>query len=366
MLGDQGRDAVLDAAGREVEVRHHIAGRLRHEHVAAPGRRELIAPVHGQAAHRRGHRQPAVLAQHVVDVAAVDARVDPDRMDAFIQYQPFAGAVPAAPGLVLRVEQGVVGGNQVGEEIARVRVVVEATDVVLSNAPLAAEQGRVDFDGNAIHTAPQSEAAIGLRVVDPVVERPKQSVLRVLEQVWVGIAVVEQPLPAAALGQAAVLHLAAAQPEVRRLADQDAAGDRRDGAWTDQAVQIDPAAVHGAVMVGVLEHNDPPHRLLLALAVDRRHEAAHLDDVEQPSFVPRHGDRVFDQGLGCHQLDPEAGGDAQGRHRLGRRQWRRLWHLELAPHPVHDMALAVAALSRHRALHAERQAGKHDGGAGLA
>ncbi len=223
MLGDQGRDAVLDAAGREVEVRHDVAGRLRHEDVAAPGRRELIAPVYGQTADRGGHREPAVLSQHVVDVAAVDAGVDPDRIDALVQYQPFAGAVPAATRLVPGIEQGVIGRDQIREQIARVGVVVEAAVVVLSDAPLAAEKGRIDLDGDAAGTPPKPEPAIGLRVVDPVVERPQQTVLGVLEQIGIGVAIVEQAFTARAAGQPAGRRLAPAQPEVGRFADQDAA-----------------------------------------------------------------------------------------------------------------------------------------------
>ena len=150
VLGDQGRDAVLHGTGREIEVGDDIACRLRHEDVPAEGGGELIAAVDGQSADRGGHCEPAVAAQHAADVAAVDARVHPDRVDRLVVDEPLAGADAAAAGLVLRVREGVVGGNEIGVQVARVRVVVEAADVVLGHAPLAPEERRIDLDEGAL------------------------------------------------------------------------------------------------------------------------------------------------------------------------------------------------------------------------
>ena len=142
------------------------------------------------------------------------------------------------------------------------------------------------------------------------------------QKIGVRVAVIEKPLPARATGQAAGFRFTPAQPQVRRFADQDAARDGRDRARADQAVQVNRVPVHRAVRVRVLEHDDPADRLLFALAVHVRHEAAHLDDVEPPPLVPRHRDRVFDQGFRGDQLDAEAGGHAQRRHCLSRREGR--------------------------------------------
>ena len=168
------------------------------------------------------------------------------------------------------------------------------------------------------------------------------------QKIGVRVAVIEEPLPARAAGQTAGFRFTPAQPQVRRFADQDAARDGRDCARADQAVQVNRTPVHRAVRVRVLEHDDPADRLLLADAVHVRHEATHLDDVEEPSFVPGHRHRVFDQGFRGDQLDPEAGGHAQCFHRFLGDQGRRFGHLELAPHLFHDVALAVAALGQAR------------------
>ena len=168
------------------------------------------------------------------------------------------------------------------------------------------------------------------------------------QKIGVRVAVIEKPLPARATGQAAGFRFAPAQPQVRRFADQHAARDGRDCARADQAVEVNRAPVHRAVRVSVLEHDDPAHRLLLADAVHVRHEAAHLDDVEEPPFVPGHRHRVFDQGFRRDQLDAEAGGHTECFHRFLGDQGRRFGHLELAPHLFHDVTLAVAALGQAR------------------
>ena len=70
----------------------------------------------------------------------------------------------------------VVGRKQVHEQEGRVVVAVEPALVVLRDAPLAAEGGAL----LAPRAAFEAEPALGLRVVEPAVERRQQAVLGVL------------------------------------------------------------------------------------------------------------------------------------------------------------------------------------------
>src|SRR6185295_6952013 len=148
------------------------AGGLADERVALELGREVVAPVDGGAAGRGARREPAVLAQLVLLVAAVDAGIHargPRRLVLHdLDADPRALAGVRAPG---------VTGHEIAAEIVAVRVVEEAPEVVLRDAPLAARARRADAEAAVL----VAEAHDGVRAVDPVVHHRQQPVARVLD-----------------------------------------------------------------------------------------------------------------------------------------------------------------------------------------
>jgi hypothetical protein len=126
----------------------------------------------------------------------------------------------------------------------------------------------------------------------------------------------------------AVARRVATQPEVGGRADQNALGQDRHGAGQDEPVEEDVAAVHPSVGVRVFEYDDAPVWLFFAFPIDVRHEAAHLDHIEESVIVPIHGHRVDYEGLGRDELDAKARRDAERGERLVGGEHGRRWDLD--------------------------------------
>jgi len=102
--------------------------------------------------------------------------------------------------------------------------------------------------------------------------------------------------------------------EIRRGEDEDAAIPAGDTGWPREVFGEDDGAIVAAIAIGVLEELHATKLLLALFGV-----VAHLDDVETAVFIEGHGDRTFDERLGCHELEMKTGLHRARRDGAGRR-----------------------------------------------
>jgi hypothetical protein len=116
----------------------------------------------------------------------------------------------------------------------------------------------------------------------------------------------------------------AAEPEMRRGADECAVAMEDEGAGQNDIIQEDRALVHASIAVGILEYHHATLRLVFRRPVKVLHVTRHLDDPEAAVGCELQDRRVADQrGLG-DELDAVARGDLETAERLlGRERGRR-------------------------------------------
>ena len=298
-----GLAAAEDAVGlRDDRAAHDVARRLRAEIVAVKFGGEVVAAVDSRPARSIGIPHRAVRAQAVLLVAAVDAGGGADRPDRLVGVDLVVDAVGGAGGTKgqdqIRIPRGIVIRDEVGAEVVLVGIGVQPTVVVHALAPLAAHGDR---RGDPLAVLQAEAASVG-GAADPVVETPDQRVAALL-----GIA-----LGGGKVGRdrgflvgLAVAIRVAGEPKVGRVADEHAAAQHFYGAHEAEAIHVNGALVHPAVLVGVLEHHDAVDALVFALAVDVGHVAAHLGDPEPAVGVKVEGDGFVDERFGGDDLDAE-------------------------------------------------------------
>jgi hypothetical protein len=279
----------------------HVRGAVGDEHAAAQLRGQAVAAVddgRGRALHdARG----AVGPERLVAVAAIDAARRPHRPDLGIR-EGHQRLVEAARLHDVRVAHEVARGRVVHEEGRVVHVAPHAPAVVDGAAPLSAVEGRHHLEGAGL--VPQVPVVLGR--VDPVVEPPDEAVRVVLGvPLQAAVAVADQRLLVHTQVAVGVAH----PPEVRRLAHEHAVGHGLDCARQDELVREDRPAIHLPVVVEVLQDSHAADPLAGVLHARAHREGGHLDDPHASVGVEIDEDRVLDQRLFRHQLDPVAGGE---------------------------------------------------------
>ena len=190
-------------------------------------------------------------------------------------------------------------GDETRAEEVRVEIVVRASVVVLRHAPLAARCATGFHDPFAVL---QLVARAGVGVVDPVVEEARGRIRHVLGlSAARAVCAVHLLLQVGDTRALRVLH----KPHHGRLRDEHAAIHAQDRARQDEAVGKDGALVHLPVAVRILEHDDAAERLVLALALDVLHVAAHFADKEASLFIPTLRNWRLDHRLSGDELDVE-------------------------------------------------------------
>ena len=153
--------------------RDEVGGGVADEGVAAVLGREVVAAVDDGAAGGGAGGDAPVLAENPFLVAPVDARIDARRPERLVLHDLEVDARALA-----RVSQGRVAGDQISPQDFGVRVVEEAAQVVLGDAPLAPRARRAHGPLVAVATEPQRRVG----AVDPVVHRRHQAVGGVLDR----------------------------------------------------------------------------------------------------------------------------------------------------------------------------------------
>ena len=259
---------------------HEVAGGLDDEDVAVEIRRERVAAVDRRRGYGGIRRQRTVGAQHAVLIPTVHARSLARRPDGHdLVLRAAERFVASARPHQARVPQVVRRGHDVDVQHRLVRVPVDASRVVLRKAPLPARQRLADFERSVL----QPQIRIGLRRVDPVVERPEQAVGVVLD---VRIAPAEGVRHALFRVGAKIAVGVAREPEVRRLGDEDAVLEDLDRPRQHETVEEHRLLVHPPVVVRILEDTDAAGRLELARRRQILHVAEHLDHPHAPLRCP--------------------------------------------------------------------------------
>ena len=339
---------------------HHVAAWLADEGAAAEAFGEARAAVDQRAADPGPGAQAPVLAQRPLAIGAVDAEV---------QAPGEAGGVltDLARTSLRLAERGVaaqiVHRHQVGVERPGVVVVVGAAPVVDRQAPLAGADAAARL-GLERAAAPAIAAPV-LGHVQPAVEAEEETVGLVFGVAEAGVVALGDqaagvPLVSRVGDQVAVR--VRHEPQFGAGEHQHTAADQRQRARHHQPVEEGRAAIHRTVAVVVVQHRDLADRLLLAVAVDVGHEAAHLDH-PQPSLAVEHREhRVDHQRFGGDQLDAEAVGDGEAGELLLRAQRRRGGDVVSLPHLALLLTGLVAILRSEPGAGPQREAqGEEEG-----
>jgi hypothetical protein len=135
----------------------------------------------------------------------------------------------------------------------------------------------------------------------PVVERPEQRVGVVLDvRLTAAVGIGDRLFRVSLAVPVGVLHV----PEVRRFRHQHPFVEHFQRPRQYEAVGEDRPFVHPAVAVGVLERDDAAGRVVLVAGADVGHVARHLDRPQPAFLVPVDDDRILDEGLARHELEP--------------------------------------------------------------
>ena len=298
-----------------------IARGLAHERVAVGVGREEVGAVDPRRA-GGGELLELELAEHLGAIAAVDAGVDADRPDELLLRDLPVQARGAAE---VRVAVEVRRRDDVGAHLVAVAVMEEVAEVVLREAPLPAEIAQ-PADPAAVL---ELEAGRVGADVKPVVMPPEQRVRGALGigELRAGRidAHAEVRRDLGLLVGLAVAVRVAAEPEMRRRADEHAVAVQGDGARHHDLVEEDRGRLEDAVAVLVLQDHHAPVRLVFRRAIEVRHVALHLDDPETTVGTELGGHRIADLRVAGDERDLEALRDLErlqlllGREGRGRR-----------------------------------------------
>ena len=179
-------------------------------------------------------------------------------------------------------------------------------------------------------TGQPAEVVGVLRRVDPVVERPQQAVGTVLRVAVLHADVRAQDLARVGL-QIAVGVLREDQAAAARSTSTPRSSTFTVRGWTSPSRKTVRLSIFPSSSVSS-STTTSADRLVFALAVERRHEAAHLDDPQAAVGIHVHPDRVRDHRLAGDELEAIARHEAEAlrrilgreRRRRGRRAGRRL------------------------------------------
>lgn len=106
------------------------------------------------------------------------------------------------------------------------------------------------------------------------------------------------------------------EPEIGRLADENAVGQDLDGAGEDELVHEDGAFVHATVAIGVFEYDNAADRLKGVAHFHIHREGGHLDDLEAAVRIPIHYYGVLNQRFAGDDFEFVAGRQEESLKRL--------------------------------------------------
>jgi hypothetical protein len=154
--------------------------------------------------------------------------------------------------------------------------------------------------------------------VQPVVDAAAQAVGGVLR-----IAADAHGADLRAFVAAQIAVFVGAEPQLRRLLQQDAAFHEGEAAGHDQLVEEDGALVGLAVAVFIGEHDDAADGIALAAALHVAHVALILDDPDAPLGIELKEDRALHHRLAGDEFRAVTGRELEGLRLLLRRKHRR-------------------------------------------
>ena len=191
------------------------------------------------------------------------------------------------------------------------------TLVVLSEAPLAAAAGDA-FLERLLGTVP-AQAVRVIRLVHPVIHRPDQAALLVLEVSILGSAHEPRLL---GVGDTIAIGVAVDEDiEGVGLVDEHAVVERQDHARQDHLVAEEDVLVELAIALGALVTRDDADRVVLILAVDVLHVRAQLGDVHATVAIEGQVRRLAQAvALAEHELETITFGELDGLQFFFRRQ----------------------------------------------
>ena len=310
----------LDQAlvGIEHQSLHEITGGLADERVAIGIGREEVGTIDPRSAGGGAFLQFEVT-EHLRAIAAVDAGVHARGPDGLLDG---GLGVEARVAAEIRVAKQVARIDHVDAQEVAVVIGIQAAVVVLRQAPLPAE-GAVLADPLAVDGLEAGRVGAG---VEPAIVPPKQRVrgaFRVGELRTGRIdahAKVRRDLRLL-IGLTVAVRIAA-EPEVRRGADESTIAVQHQRARQDDVIEEDRALIHTAVAVGIAEHDHRALGLGFRRAVEVFHVARHLHDPEAAVGSELQDRRVADQRSFGDKFDAVARGDLEAAQRLFSRERR--------------------------------------------
>ena len=189
--------------------------------------------------------------------------------------------------------------------------------VVLSEAPLAAAV-RDGFLEGFLGAVP-AQAVRVIRLVHPVIHRPDQAALLVLEVAVLGTAHEPRLL---GVGDAVAIGVAVDE-DIKGvgLVDEHAVVERQDHARQDHLVAEEDVLVELAIALGALVTRDDADRVVLILSVDVLHVRAQLGDVHATVAIEGQVRRLAQAvALAEHELETITFGELDGLQFFFRRQ----------------------------------------------